>query len=47
MRPAAVLRHDRTVVRAQNRGEVVARRSGHLWRQLSGLAKQLMEGGDR
>lgn len=47
MRPALVLRHDRSVVRAQNRGEVVVRRSGHLSRQLSGLAKQLMEGGDR
>jgi Flp pilus assembly CpaE family ATPase len=47
MRPVVVLRHDRSVVRAQNRGEVVVRRSGHLWRQLSELAKHVVEGGDR
>lgn len=47
MRPVAILRHDRSVVRAQNRGEVVVRRPGHLWRQLSGLAKRVMEGGSR
>jgi pilus assembly protein CpaE len=47
MRPVAILRRDRSVGRAQNRGEVVVRRSGHLWRQLSGLAKRVMEGGSR
>lgn len=47
IRPVAVLRRDRSVVRAQNRGEVVARGSGHLWRQLSALAQRVMEGGDR
>lgn len=47
MRPVAVLRHDRSVVRAQNRGEVVVRRSGQMWRELSGLAQHVMEGSDR
>jgi pilus assembly protein CpaE len=47
MRPAAVLRRDRSVARAQNRGEVVMRRSGNLWRQLSDLAQQVLEGADR
>lgn len=47
MRPAAVLRHDRSVARAQNRGEVMPRRSGNLWRQISGLAKQALAGEGR
>ena len=47
MRPAMVLRYDRSVNRAQNRGEVAVRRSGHLYRQLSGLARQVLDGGDR
>lgn len=47
MRPVAVLRHDRSVGRAQNRGEVVARRSGHLWRQISRLSQQVLTGDDR
>jgi pilus assembly protein CpaE len=43
MTPAAVLSQDRSVVRVQNRGEIVGRRSGHLWRQVAGLARQLVE----
>jgi pilus assembly protein CpaE len=44
MPPTAVLSQDRSVVRVQNRGEVVSRRSGHLWRQVSALARRFMEG---
>jgi pilus assembly protein CpaE len=41
--PVAVLGQDRSVVRVQNRGEIVGRRSGHLWRQVSRLARQFLE----
>jgi pilus assembly protein CpaE len=38
LRSSAVLRTDRSVVRAQNRGELVAGRSGHTARRITALA---------
>jgi pilus assembly protein CpaE len=44
MRPVAVIRNDRAVGRAQNRGELVTGRSGPAARQIGFLAKRLVEG---
>jgi Flp pilus assembly CpaE family ATPase len=43
LRPIAVIRHDRAVPRAQNRGELVVGRSGVAAKALQRLAKQLLE----
>lgn len=39
LQPLAVIRHDRSVVRAQNRGELVVGRSGSTARQLARLSR--------
>lgn len=43
LRPLAILKHDRAVPRAMNRGDLVAGRSGHVARCLAGLARHVME----
>jgi hypothetical protein len=45
LRPSAVIRHDRTVPRAQNRGDLIAGRSGPAGRGVRLLARRLLEGG--
>jgi pilus assembly protein CpaE len=45
LRPLAVLKHDRAIPRAMNRGELVAGRSGHVGRCLAGLARHIAEVG--
>ena len=42
LRPTAVIRHDRTVPRAQNRGDLVAGRSGPAGRGVRTLARHLL-----
>jgi pilus assembly protein CpaE len=45
LRPLAILKHDRAIPRAMNRGELVARRSGQVGRCLVGLARHVVEAG--
>jgi pilus assembly protein CpaE len=47
VRPRAVLRNDRSVTRAQNRGEVLGLRGGHLSRQITKLSASLRNGDER
>jgi pilus assembly protein CpaE len=43
LRPSAVIGSDRAVVRAQNRGELIAGRSGRTARRISALARVLLQ----
>lgn len=43
LRPLAILKHDRTIPRAMNRGELVVGRSGQVGRCLAGLARHVAE----
>ena len=47
LRPVAVLKHDRSVPRAMNRGELVAGRSGQVGRCLAGLSRHITESVDQ
>ena len=47
LRPVAILKHDRTIPRAMNRGELVAGRSGQVGRCLAGLARHIAQAGGR
>lgn len=50
LRPLAILKHDRSIPRAMNRGELVAGRSGQVGRCLAGLARHVggaSQGGSR
>jgi pilus assembly protein CpaE len=44
LRPTAVIAVDRSVVRAQNRGELLVGRSGRTARRISALARAILEG---
>jgi pilus assembly protein CpaE len=45
-RPVAILKHERSIPRAMNRGELVAGRSGQVGRCLAGLARHIAQGGE-
>jgi len=45
LRPVAILKHDRTIPRAMNRGELVAGRSGQVGRCLAGLSRHITQPG--
>lgn len=47
LRPLAILKHDRSVPRAMNRGELLAGRSGQVARCLVGLARHVAEATDK
>jgi Flp pilus assembly CpaE family ATPase len=47
MAPAAIVRSDRAVPRAQNRGELLAGRAGGAARQVAALARRLLQGEER
>jgi pilus assembly protein CpaE len=47
LRPVAILKHDRTIPRAMNRGELVAGRSGQIGRCLAGLSRHIAQAGTR
>jgi pilus assembly protein CpaE len=47
LRPVAILKHDRSIPRAMNRGELVAGRSGQVGRCLAGLARHISQASDR
>lgn len=47
MHPVSVLRLDRSVIRAQNRGELVVGRPGQVSRRIRALAELLLEEGER
>jgi pilus assembly protein CpaE len=46
LRPLAILKHDRSIPRAMNRGELLAGRSGQVGRCLAGLARHVSQASD-